>query len=65
MNRCERACRALPTWALRQILARSSAGAWWSSAYLELWKREVEDEIHATTDDDSGPWACVMPRGMH
>ncbi len=66
MSRAERACRKLPTWMLREILGRTIAGGWWTAAYLELWKREVEDEILiATSDDESGPWPCVMPRGIH
>lgn len=65
MTRRERVCRTLPSWSLRRILASSLAHEWWTTAYLELWKREVEDELLAATDDESGPWLCVMPRGMH
>ncbi len=65
MSRRERVCRSLPSWGLRKLLESERSKAWWTAAYLELWKREVADEILMATSDDSGPWACVMPRGIH
>ncbi len=66
MSRRERMCRRMPSWSLRKMLESELARNWWTAAYLELFRREVEDEIlMATSDEEFGPWACVMPRGIH
>lgn len=65
MTRARRMCPTLPTWMLRMILALPSWRDWWAEAYLEIWKREVEDILAAAANSESGPWACVAPRGMH
>lgn len=65
MSRQDRMCKRLPSWALRLIVSLPSWRGWWTSAWLELFQREVVDVIHETADDESGPWPVAMPRGMH
>lgn len=65
MSRAARACKKLPSWALRRILDSTSTGTWWLAARFELWKREVEDEILMVTCDETGPWPTYLPPGIH
>jgi hypothetical protein len=43
MSRCERVCESLPGWALRKILETQWMRSWWAVAWLELWRRSVEE----------------------
>lgn len=65
MTRAEHFCRSAPTWMLRMILRLPSWRDWWTAAWLELFQREVVEVVEETANDESGPWPCVMPKGMH
>lgn len=61
----ERVCRSMPTSALHALLILPSWSAWWAAAWIELFQREVVDDVANETNNESGPWPVAMPRGMH
>ena len=65
MTRAERICRRLPTWMLLMILEYPAGHRLQGAAFLEVWKREIEDEIAFIANEASGPWPVAMPRGLH
>lgn len=65
MSPLDRRVRSMPTWMLRLALKLPSTRGLWGAAYLELWRREVVEVVEAEVDNESGPWACVMPTGRN
>lgn len=65
MSRADRVCPTLPTWMLRMIVTFPSWRDWWAVAWLEIWKREVEDVVAMTADEENGPWPCTKPKEFH
>jgi hypothetical protein len=50
---------------LRTILGLRSMRSWWTAAWFEIFQREVVETVAAEANDESGPWPCALPPGMH
>lgn len=63
MTRRERLLRVMPTAIIEDIVGRPLWRSWWSSAWIELWRR-TEEAAAFESDDAFGPWLVAPPEGM-